>query len=608
MPSFEDLRYAIRRRARRGKYALEDASYAVRRTRRQVFSRAGGPWSGLTLRARYRLVVAIGAIVVAIVGIALIAVPNLPCQAPGGDECPPEDEAIGLVPGDSIAYAHLDTDPGTEQYERATALAERLPTVTAQLVARLPTARGASIDYARDVEPWLGGEAALALVPAGSGNAKPTLLLEVGDEARAGRFVDELVGRDPGTESHDAVEVRIARGGLAVALVGGFVVAGPRQQVVRVIETESGGHSLADEGPADDALDGLPDLRLAELYVPEDGADELLAPDAPLGSFEAFVDARATAGAAAALVATGSGLELEIHSVLDPERAESAPGFFAAFPSFEPGLAGELSEDALAYLALGDPQRSIAGLLSQATAEAPAIAESFEDVGERLRDAGNVNVQREVLPLLTSQAALAVEPGEVGAGAPEAEGPGGAGAAQVGPEVAPTPGVPLVSLIVDDVDTEQAAKTLSGLQAPIAKALDPQGSLRAPVFREEEVEGVTARSLRISPTVDLTYAIVDGKLVISTDRDGVERVASDESSLEDSDRFEAATEGFPDEVSALLYLNVGGLLKLAEAAGLSEDPGYALFAEEFRRLEGLGVAVERGDEDIDTEIRLTIAE
>jgi Protein of unknown function (DUF3352) len=607
VPSFEDLRYAIRRRARRGKYVLEDASYALRRTRRRVFSRAGDSWSGLTLRARYRTAAA-AAIVVAVLAVALIAVPNLPCQGPGGDECPPEDEAIGLVPGDSIAYAHLDTDPGTEQYEHAASLAERLPTVTEQLLARLPTPRGPSIDYTRDVEPWLGGEAALAVVPAGSGNAKPALLLEVGDEARAGRFVDDLAGRDPRTESHDDVDVRIAGGGLAVALVGGFVVAGPQQQVVRVIETESGGHSLADEDPAGDALDGLPDLRLAELYVSEDGADELLAPDAPLASFEAFVNARATLGAAAALVATESGLKLELHSVLDPERAESAPGFFAAFPSFEPRLAGELSEDALAYLALGDPQQSIAGLLSQATAEAPAIAKSFEDVGGRLREAGKVNLERDVLPLLTSQAALAVEPSEGGAGAPEADGPGGGGAAQVGPEVAPTPGVPFVSLIVDDVDTEQAAKTLSGLQAPIAKALDPQRGLQAPVFREEKVDGVTARSLRISPTVDLTYAVVDGKLVISTDRDGVTRVASDESSLEDADRFEAATEGFADEVSALLYLNVGGLLKLAEAAGLSEDPGYALFAEEFRRLEGLGVAVERGDEDIDTEIRLTIAQ
>jgi Protein of unknown function (DUF3352) len=607
VPSFDDLRYVIRRRARRGKYALEDASYAVRRTRRRLSTRTGDSWSGLTPRARRWVVVAL-AVVVAIVVVVLIAVPNLPCQAPGGDECAPADDAIGLVPGDSIAYAHVVTDPESEQYERAVALAERLPTVTEQVVARLPAPRGASIDYARDVEPWLGDEAALALVSAGSRMAKPTLLLEVGDEARAGRFVDDLAGRDPRTESHGDVEVRIAGGGLAVARVGGFVVVGPEAQVVRVIETESGGHSLGDERPAEDALDGLPDLRLAELYLSEDGADELLAPGAPLGSFEAFVNARATVGAAAALVATDSGLELEIHSILDPERARSAPGFFAAFPSFEPELAGELSEDALAYLALGDPQQSIAGLLSQATAEAPAIAESFQDVGDRLRDAGKVNIERDVLPLLTSQAAVAVEPSERGeAGAPEAEG-GGAGQPPVGPEVAPIPGIPFVSLIVDDVDEKQAAKTLSGLQAPIAKALDPERSLQAAVFREEDIDGVTARSLKISPTVDLTYAIVDGKLVISTDRHGVEQVASDESSLDDAGGFEAATNGFPDEVSALVYLNVGGLLELAEAAGLSEDPGYALFAEEFRRLEGLGVAVEQGEEDIDTEIRLTIAE
>jgi Protein of unknown function (DUF3352) len=604
VPSLEDLRYAIRRRARRGKYVLEDASYAVRRTRRRLSSRAGDSWSGLTLRARYRILAAV-AILVAVLAIVLLAVPNLPCQAPGGDECPPDDEAIGLVPGDSIAYAHVDTDPDTEQYRDAAAIAERLPTVTEQLVGRLPAPRGASFDYARDVEPWLGGEAALAMVPAGSGNAKPTLLLEVRDEARAGRFVDDLVGRDPRTESRDDVEIRLA-GGLAVAMVGGFVVAGSEAQVDRVIETDAGGHSLDDDDAATEALDGLPDLRLAALYVSEDGADELLAPGAPLGSFEAFVNARATLGAAAAVVADDDGLEIEVHSVLDPERAESAPGFFAAFPSFEPELAGELSEDALGYLALGDPQQSIASLLSQATAEAPAIAESFEDVGDRLRDAGKVDLERDVLPLLTSQAAVAVEPSEAaGGGAAEAEGGGGVGP-EIGPEVAPAPGIPFVSLIVDDVDTDQATKTLSGLQAPIAKALDPGRSLQAPVFREEEVDGVTARSLRISPTVDLTYAIVDGKLVISTDRAGVEQVASDESSLEDAGGFEAATDGFPDEVSALLYLNVGGLLKLAEAAGLSEDPGYALFAEEFRRLEGLGVAVDRDDEAIDTRIRLTI--
>jgi len=611
VPSIEDLRYAIRRRARRGRFVLEDASYAVRRAARRATSGTRGSWSGLTLRTRNRIAGGLVVLVV-VVAIALLAVPNLPCQAPGGGECAPDDEAIALVPGDSTAYVHVDADPATEQYERAAALAERLPTVTQQVVSRLPGPRGATLDYERDVAPWLGGEAALALVPAGAGDPEPTVLLEVGDENGAGRFLERLAGRDPEIESHGGVEVRKAGGGLAVAVVEGFVVAGPEEQVNRVIDTTTGGHPLEDSESVDEALDGLPDLRLAELYLSEDGAEELLAPGSLLGSFEAFVNAEATLGAGAALVATDDGLELEIHSVVDPEREQNSPGFFAAFPSFEPALEGELSEGALAYLALGDPEQSIADLLGQATAEAPAIAAGFEDVGERLRKAG-VNLEQRVLSLLTSQAAVAVEPTRVGAGAgsgaPEGEAPGGAGEVPgVPPEGAAFAGVPFVSLIVDDVDEEQARQGLAELQGPIAKALDPSTSLQAPAFREDEIDGVEAQSLRISPTVELTYAIVDGKLVLSTDPEGVRQVASGEGSLDDSDRFEAATEGFPDEVSALLYLNINGLLRLAEQAGLGEDPGYALFAEEFRKLEGLGLAVERTEDEIDTEIRLSVGD
>ena len=45
-----------------------------------------------------------------------VAVPNLPCQLPGGDSCPPADDAAELVPGDALAYVHANLDPETEQY------------------------------------------------------------------------------------------------------------------------------------------------------------------------------------------------------------------------------------------------------------------------------------------------------------------------------------------------------------------------------------------------------------------------------------------------------------------------------------------------------------
>ncbi len=587
MPTLADLRYAIRRRTRRARFVAEDVAYAVRRRTRAMPNGPLERWSGLPQRTR-QLILAGSAAVVVVVVIALVAVPNLPCQAPGGDECAPPDDAIELVPGDTLAYLHADTDPDSQQYEKAAALAERLPKLTDQLIDRLPGPTGGTFSYRREVAPWLGDEAAVAVIPVRSGDQEVAALLEIGDEAGASRFVQNLTGGEQRAESYRGYELG-TRGGLTLATAGDFVVAGPEAAVKRVVDTDAGGRTLADSEAADEVRDALADLRLAELVVSEQGAAELLAPGGSLAPFEAFVNARATLAAGAALVATEDGFELEIHSVLDPERVANAPGFFAAFPSFEPALEGSVSEGALAYLALGDPEQSLAGLLSQASAEAPGIAAGFERVAERLRRSGNVNLEQDILPLFTSQAAVTVEP-------------------SVGGSDAVVSGVPFVSLIVEEVDAEAATEALSELQPPLAKALEPQRGLQAPVFKEQEIEGVQAQSLRISPTVELTYAIVDGKLVLSTDPAGVRQVASGSSSLEDSERFSQATDDLPDEVSALLYLNLSGLLGVAEQAGLGEDPAYALFSGELRKLEGLAVAVERAEDAIDTKIRVTIGE
>ncbi|HSJ17514.1 MAG TPA: DUF3352 domain-containing protein [Solirubrobacterales bacterium] len=603
--SLSDLRYALRRRARRGRYALEDLGYTLRRSGRRISAGLERRRSALTLRTQHRIVAGLTAAIVLLL-LVVFAVPSLPCQAPGGSECQPDDEAIALVPGDSSAYVHVDTDRDTEQYERAIAVAERLPAVSGQIIARLPAPSGVRVDYRRDVAPWLGGEAALALISAGDGTS-PTVLLEIGDQDGASRFVQRLAGGGS-TRAHRGVDV-IRERGIAVATVDDFVVAGREAQVKSVIDTGAGGPTLADAGWVDELRDGFPDLRLAELLVSEDGAGELFAPGAPLGSFEAFVDARATRGAGAALVATDNELELDVDSLLDPERAEGAPGFFAAFPTFDPSLADEASENALAYMALGSPARSVAGLFAQATAESPGLAAGFEQFAKRLRRAGDLSLERELLPLLSSEAAVWLEPrgaGEGPAGTAEQELPGVEGGPPQPPATTPTLGAPFVTMVVDEVDSEQATRALARLQRPIATALDPGRSLQAPVFEQQRIDGVEAQSLRVSPTVTLTYAATDGRLVISTDPAGVRQVLDDGSGLEGSERFEHATDGLPGDVSALAYLNLEGLLRLAELAGLGADPAYASFSEELGRLDALAVAVRHEDDEIDTELRLTV--
>jgi hypothetical protein len=170
----------------------------------------------------------------------------------------------------------------------------------------------------------------------------------------------------------------------------------------------------------------------------------------------------------------------------------------------------------------------------------------------------------------------------------------------------PPAGVPYLMFVADDVDEDRAREALARLQGPLVEALDPAETLQAPVFSERQIEGVEAHSLRLSRTVDLTYAVFDGKLVVASDPQGVAELRGGEGGLPDSEPYERATDDLPDEPNLLAYLNLADLIALAERAGLSEDPAYAAFATDVRRLDGLGLAVERGDASLDTTMRLTV--
>ena len=66
---------------------------------------------------------------------------------------------------------------------------------------------------------------------------------------------------------------------------------------------------------------------------------------------------------------------------------------------------------------------------------------------------------------------------------------------------------------------------------------------------EQEVDGLTAHSVRVSPTVDLTYAIDGSTLVIATDPAAVEQLASGEGGLDEEELFDRATDGLAEAIS-----------------------------------------------------------
>jgi hypothetical protein len=574
---------------------VEDAAIVVgrflARIPRAVSGGLRGVWNTLTPQGRGRLLAALGTAVVLIVALAA-AVPNLPCEFPGGDSCPPPDDAEELVPSDAAAYAHVNLDRDSEQYERAAEVAASLPTITGEITRRafelVPGPGGGPPSFARDIEPWVGDEAAIAFLPTGGDEPGRLVLFEIGDPEGATKFAAQIASGRPKVDTYREVEVSVDQRGQATAQLDGFLAIGVESVVRSVIDTQSGregAESLADDDTASQARDELPDHRFADAYLSPDGARSLARPNGELGQLSPLISPEATRGTAASLAADDGELELAVRSVLNPDRVRSRPGFFAAFSPFDPTLDGRLSTDALAYLGMGDPEGAVKALLAQASAAAPGIASGFEDLVEDLRRTDEIDISKEFLPALGDEAAFALEPRISGS------------------ESDPTP---YLQFIADDVDSERARRALASLQRPIADAINPQLGLQAPTFEETEIEGVGARVLSVSPAVELTYAVLDDLATVATSPDGVARLATGEGGLSDSERFERATEDMADDPSLFGYFNLSELVAVGERLGLAEDPVYATFAVEFRALDSLGLAISSSEESLDTDARLIV--
>jgi len=571
-------------RLRSLRYLISDLLYALARFPRAVASGIAGFWRSLPIIGRRRLVAVVGAIAIVLIFAGLV-VPNLPCSLPGGDECAPDDDAIELAPAGSLAYIHLNLDPETEQAEQATDIAARVPLVARQVIGQALAQLDAGAPLAAVSEPWFEGEAALVVIGGGA-DPERVQLLETTDVEGAERYADSIASGVPESSAYRDVEIAEDQQGTATAVVNGFLLLGTSQGVRAVIDVATGAEgadSLADDSVATEALEELPEHRVAEAYLSAEGIEAFVAsPRSPLSTFEPLVDSAASRGAAIALSAGEGGLSLATRSVLEPDRSEAEPGFFAAFGEFEPELPEELQPDALAYVGLGEPSGTISGLLRQATVRAPGIAAGFADLIDELRGGSDVDLQRDLLEALGGEAAFAVVPRE-----------------PVDPESSALPSsstlTPYLEFLADDVDEDRAREALARLQGPIARSLDPE--LGAPVFDQRRFGDLQAEVLRLSPVAQIVFATLDSKLLIANDEAAVEWLAEGgDDALADSDRYQETVDGLPDEPSLLAYLDLRGLLAYAERSGLAEDTAYTAFAPDLRRLGSVGLAVTQ-DED-----------
>ena len=124
------------------------------------------------------------------------------------------------VPADAVGYVSLDLDPSASQKIEAFKILRKFPAIKEQLGSRDDLRKAVfdeiqksgdckSLDYARDIEPWIGDRIAVAAVPDSKQGAKPLVVLQVTDQdegrgrrPQAGGLRQH--GLRPGVEAHRA--------------------------------------------------------------------------------------------------------------------------------------------------------------------------------------------------------------------------------------------------------------------------------------------------------------------------------------------------------------------------------------------------------------------
>ncbi|GAA3218680.1 hypothetical protein ACFP63_08260 [Oerskovia jenensis] len=269
------------------------------------------------------------------------------------------------LPGTAFAYVRVDLDPSATQKVNLLRLANRFPDLATDLdvdlgddadlrrlvVDAISTSGTCEIDYATDVEPWIGHRAAFAALPAAEGattegaaaTPEPVIALQVTDEGAARAAIESGLGCGDGVKPAQ------------VAFADGYALITSEQVVAADVAAAAKKSPLA-EAPrfvADMKALGDPGLisywadldGVATALDGQDGAEALSTATDGLHSFAGA----ARAGADHLEVAIAVGADEKVLAPLDGAGGSLLPGLpestlFASSATIDPASVDRLWE------------------------------------------------------------------------------------------------------------------------------------------------------------------------------------------------------------------------------------------------------------------------
>jgi hypothetical protein len=442
-----------------------------------------------------------------LLAVLLVAVP-LALTGCGGSEKSAVVGAVGggaaeFAPADAVVVLLANTDFESEQWQAAQALLDRFPSGDKLISELLAEVEQEGLDWETDIKPALGPEVGLvALSFAGA----------------EGEFVGFTKPRDPAKFAQLLAQ---ADEPPAVEEIEGWTVFSDKQQNIDLFERRRAAGSLersetfsaatgelSGDGILTVFVDGRALIRSATAADPE-AAQGLETVSGSLGSVRSI---------ALEVVAEGNGVR--VHGVAETDGGPVVESYGAGLPS-------QIPDDAFAFVSFRNLQDSLSGVLD-------AIGQSTPDFDQQLGllELGiGLSVKDDLLPLFAGEGAIVVAPGSP---------------------------LPAVSLILE-VDDEAAA--LAKVDKLVTAAGGFLGGGAKPV--STVVDGVQAKQLAVEG-VPIFYAGFDGKLVVTTSRQGIAGLLDDGPKLADEPDFQAAQDAadMPEETTGFFYVDLGKATQL----------------------------------------------
>ena len=205
-----------------------------------------------------------------------IAVLVLPVVAAGcGNTNEAASGASELVPAGSVIYGEANLKPEGDQKQAIDSILSKFPgggeagDKLEDLIEKGLRESDAPISFRKDIEPWLGDEAAFFVGGIGQGGQSKAsaALVATTDEDKARDALEKSAEGKLTKHDYNDVEYLTDGSEQAGAVFDGFLVLGTEDGVKAAIDTADGGAKLSDDEDYKKAVDDAASDRLGFLYV-----------------------------------------------------------------------------------------------------------------------------------------------------------------------------------------------------------------------------------------------------------------------------------------------------------------------------------------------------